>query len=292
MSGALDTVRLWGRMVKFSHSVFALPFALSGVALAATHHGVTARQLGWIVVAMVAARNAAMGFNRLADHALDARNPRTAARELPSGRLRRGAVWSFTLALAALFLFAAARLGPLCGALGPLALAIVFAYSYTKRFTWASHLVLGLALAMAPVGGWVALAGRFSATAWMLALAVLSWVAGFDVIYACQDVDFDRSAGLHSIPARFGVRRALGLARLLHAVTAAGLAAVGLLERLHPIYWLGWAAIVALLGWEHRLVRPGDLSRLGAAFFNMNGVIGVLYLATVLVAVLLPRLVG
>jgi 4-hydroxybenzoate polyprenyltransferase len=274
-------------MVKLSHSLFALPFALAGASLAAVEVGVTGRQLAWIAVAMVAARNAAMGFNRLADHGDDARNPRTAGRELPRGRLSRRAVWIFTIALAALFVLAAFRLNPLCGGLSFVALAVVFGYSYTKRFTWACHLVLGLSLAMAPVGGWVAVAGSFSPVAWLLGAAVLVWVAGFDVIYACQDLEFDRSVGLHSIPARFGLARALAVARGLHVAALAALAGVGLLAELHPVYWAGWGAVALLLACEHRLVRADDLSRLGVAFFNMNGVIALVYLAGVLLAALL-----
>jgi 4-hydroxybenzoate polyprenyltransferase len=276
-------------MVKFSHSLFALPFAFSGAALAAAGSGISLLQVFWIAVAMVGARNAAMGFNRLADHDLDARNPRTANRELPGRRLSRSAVWTFTLLLAALFVTASFQLGPLCGWLSPVALAVVFGYSLTKRFTWASHLVLGLALAIAPVGGWLAIRGSFSPVAWLLAGAVLLWVAGFDVIYACQDLDFDRDAGLHSIPVRFGPRRALGLSRFFHAGALAALAAVGLLADLHPVYWAGWLVICGLVVWEQKLVRVNDLSRVGVAFFNMNGVISVVYFVSVLLAVLLPR---
>lgn len=285
-TGVLGTVRIWGRMVRFPHSLFALPFALSGAVLAAVGHGVTPRQLLWIVLAMVGARNAAMGFNRLADHALDARNPRTAGRELPRGVLSRSAVWAFTLALSLLFMVASFALSPLCGALSPLALLVVFGYSYTKRFTWASHLVLGLALAIAPVGGWIAVRGSFGLVPWLLALAVLCWVAGFDVIYACQDVAFDREQGLHSIPRRFGVRGALAIARVLHVGALAALASVGIVAGLHPVYWAGLALIALLLVFEHRLVRADDLSKLGVAFFNMNGIISVVYLATTLAAVL------
>lgn len=286
VAGLADTVVAWGRLVRFSHSVFALPFALAGAALAAAAAGgLTPVRLVWIVVAMLGARNAAMGFNRLVDERYDAANPRTAQRELPAGRLSRGAVWVATLLLSGVFVFAAFRLGPLCGWLSPLALAIVFGYSYSKRFTWASHLWLGLALAVAPVGGWLAVAGSFALEPWLLALAVLCWVAGFDVIYACQDVAFDRSAGLRSIPARFGVRRALVASRLLHALALFALAAVGLVAGLHPVYWAGWIAIGGLLAWEHRLVPADDLSRGSAVFFSMNGVIAVVYLVTVLLAV-------
>jgi 4-hydroxybenzoate polyprenyltransferase len=277
-------------MVRFSHTVFALPFAFSGAALAAAETGITAVQLLWITLAMIGARNAAMGFNRLADHRLDARNPRTANRELPSGRLGRTAVWCFTLSLSALFVFAAFQLNRWCGWLSPVALAITFVYSYSKRFTWTSHLILGLSLAMAPVGGWLAVRGEFDAVAWLLGGAVLLWVAGFDVIYACQDIEFDRRAGLHSIPSRFGRRRALAAARLLHAAALAVLAAVGVLAGLHPVYWAGWTVICGLVVWQHRLVRPDDLSHVGIAFFNMNGAISAVYLISILAALLLPRI--
>ena len=288
MTGLLEPIRAWGRMVKFSHTVFALPFALSGAALAALESGITWPRIFWIVVAMIAARNAAMSFNRLADQRYDAANPRTAARELPSGRLSRSAVWSLTTLLGALFVYASFQLGLLCGLLSPVALVIVFGYSFTKRFTWASHLVLGLSLAMAPVGGWLAVSGHFSAVAWLLGAAVLMWVAGFDVVYSCQDTEFDRQAGLFSIPARFGIRRALILSRLLHVAALAALAGVGRMAELHPIYWVGWLAIGLILTWEHRLVRSDNLSKLGVAFFNMNGLISVIYLATILAAALLP----
>jgi 4-hydroxybenzoate polyprenyltransferase len=291
MSALVAGARRWATMVKLSHSVFALPFALSGAALAAADGaGVRWTQLLWIVVAMVAARNAAMGFNRLADHHIDARNPRTRQRELPRGALSRGAVWFFTVLLSALFVLAAAMLNPLCGKLSPLALLIVFGYSYTKRFTSLSHLVLGLSLAIAPVGGWVAVRGSFSLAAWLLGAAVLLWVAGFDVIYACQDVEFDRREGLRSIPARCGVAGALWIARGLHAGAVVTLIAVGLAVGLHPVYWAGCAIVALLLIWEHRLVRADDLSRLDAAFFNMNGIISMIYMASILAALLLPRL--
>ena len=283
-SGVFGVVRTWGRMVKFSHSVFALPFALTGAALAAARYGVTWRQVAWIVVAMVSARNAAMGFNRLADHAFDAQNPRTAGRELPRGGLSRGSVWVFTGALAALFVFAAFRLNPLCGTLSPLALLIVFFYSLTKRFTWASHLVLGASLAIAPVGGWLAIAGR---PAWIpawLAVAVGFWVAGFDTIYACQDAAFDRRAGLFSIPARFGVPRALALARAFHVVAVGAMIAVGMAAGLHGVYWAGLGLVAGVLVFEHRLVRADDLSKVGIAFLNANGLISILYFGVVLTA--------
>lgn len=283
MNGAMARVLVFGRMVKFSHSVFALPFALASATLAAAEGGLTLAKLGWILVAMLGARSAAMGFNRLADHAIDARNPRTANRELPAGQLARREVWAFVLASATALVVAAWRLGPLCLALSPVALLIVFGYSYTKRFTAASHLVLGLALGVAPMGAWIAVRGRFDVPPILLGFAVLAWVAGFDVIYSCQDAEFDRSAGLHSLPARLGIARALGVARVLHVLAVGLLVAVYAVVPLHPAYLVGVALVAALLVYEHSLVRATDLSRVDAAFFTVNGWIGVLYLGSVLV---------
>ena len=215
----LHAVAAYGRMIKFSHSVFALPFALSGAAMAATRSGVTLSQIGWIALAMVGARSAAMGFNRLADRHIDAANPRTSNRELPQGVVSTRAVWLMVLLSSALLVWAADRLNPLCLYLSPLALLILLSYSYTKRFTWASHLVLGLSLGLAPVGAWIAVSGSVTPVPVVLGLAVLAWVAGFDILYACQDHAFDVAAGLHSIPARFGLRRSLHVARFLHALT-------------------------------------------------------------------------
>jgi 4-hydroxybenzoate polyprenyltransferase len=275
---------LFGRMIKVAHSVFALPFALASAALAA-REGFRWSQLAWIVVAMVGARSAAMGFNRLADHAIDAGNPRTAGRELPRGVLERREVWALVLISAAALVLAAAMLGPLCLALSPVALAIVFGYSYTKRFTTLSHVVLGLALAMAPVGAWLAIRGSFSPIAVVIGLAVLAWVVGFDIIYSCQDVDFDRQAGLHSLPAHIGVRDALLVARAFHVAAIASLAAVYPLANLHPAYLVGVAGIAALLAYEHSLVKADDLSRVDAAFFTLNGWVSVGYLAITLAAI-------
>ena len=278
MKSTLERVAAYGRMIRFSHSVFALPFALASAALAAREGGVTAGQVAWIVVAMVAARSAAMGFNRLADHGLDARNPRTASRELPRGVLSRGEVWLFVVVSGAVFVLATAMLNPLCLALSPVALAIVLGYSYTKRFTALSQVVLGLSLAVAPVGAWLAVRGRFDLAPLALALAVLLWVAGFDTIYACQDAEFDRREGLHSIPARLGVARALLVARALHVGAIAALLALPALVPLHPLYLGGVAAVAALLAWEHTLVRPDDLSQVMRAF-NLNGWVGLVYFA-------------
>jgi len=278
MRHGLERVLAYGRMIRFSHSVFALPFALASAALAAREAGVTAPQLAWIVVAMVAARSAAMGFNRLADQGLDARNPRTASRELPRGVLSRAEVWRFVAVSVATFVLAAASLNPLCLALSPVALAIVFGYSYTKRFTDLSQLVLGLSLAVAPVGAWLAIRGRFDTVPLVLGLAVVLWVAGFDTIYACQDAEFDRHEGLHSIPARLGVARALVVARVLHAGAVAALLSLYALAPLHPLYLAGVGAVAAVLAWEHTLVRADDLSQVMRAF-NLNGWVGLLYLA-------------
>ena len=269
---------LYARMIKLSHSVFALPFALAAAVLAAAEGARTA-QILWIVVAMIGARSAAMGFNRLADQAIDARNPRTAGRELPRGVLGRGEVWAFVILSSAVFVFAAAMLNPLCLALSPVALAIIMGYSYTKRFTAFSHVVLGLALGIAPIGAWLAIRGRFDVVPLVLALAVMAWVAGFDTIYACQDVDFDRREGLRSLPARLGVAAALRIARALHVACVLLLGAVYVLAPLHPVYLLGLCGVAALLVYEHSLVRADDLSRVDAAFFAVNGWVSLGYLA-------------
>ena len=282
----LERALTFGRMIKFSHSVFALPFALTSLVLASSA-GLRWRQLAWVLVAMIGARSAAMGFNRLADHELDARNPRTSARELPRGALTRGQVWSFVLVSAAALVLAAGMLNRLCLYLSPVALLIVFGYSYTKRFTPLAHLALGLSLGIAPVGAWLAIRGAFGPEPIVLALAVVTWVAGFDVIYACQDVEFDRREGLQSIPARVGVARALGLARLLHAGTVTLLASLYLVTPLHPLYLAGVAGVAALLAYEHSLVHAEDLSRVNAAFFTVNGWVGVFYFAATSAARLL-----
>jgi 4-hydroxybenzoate polyprenyltransferase len=266
--------------IKFEHTVFALPFAYIAMLLAAGGWpgGWT---VGWITAAMVGARTCAMATNRVVDRWIDARNPRTAGRHLPRGVL---GVWELRLlaaAGAALMLVAAAMLNPLCLALAPLALVFLVGYSYTKRFTWASHWILGFTDGIAAAGGWIAVRAAFEPPAFVLWLALTVWIAGFDLIYACQDVEIDRAQGLHSVPARFGVPAALGLARLNHALTAAALAWLGVLMGLGVFYWLGWLAVVALLVYEHSLVRPGDLSRLDMAFFNVNGYIAVIVLVAV-----------
>jgi 4-hydroxybenzoate polyprenyltransferase len=283
MRGLAQRAVSYGRMIKFSHSVFALPFALSSAAIAASGH-VPWPALPWIVLAMIGARSAAMGFNRLADQAIDARNPRTAGRELPRGVLKRSEVWAFVVLSGAALVFAAAMLNPVCLALSPVALLVVFGYSYTKRFTALSHLVLGLSLGIAPIGAWLAVRGTFDVVPLVIALAVMAWVAGFDTVYACQDVDFDRQAGLHSLPARLGVAGALRVARVLHVLAVLLLASVYVLAPLHPAYLGGVAAVALLLVYEHSLVRADDLSRIDAAFFTVNGWISAGYFAFTAVA--------
>jgi 4-hydroxybenzoate polyprenyltransferase len=277
----------FGRMVKFSHTIFALPFALAAAALAARGHGITLGRVVAIVLAMVGARTAAMGFNRIVDRHIDARNPRTAGRELPTGKVSLASAIALTAASAILFVGAAAWLGPLCLALSPVALALVLGYSYTKRFTWLCHLFLGAAIAAGPGGAWIAVRGDIAAPALWLMLAVATWIGGFDILYALADRDFDRAAGLHSIPARFGVRGALTASALLHLVTLVALILLARSAALGPIYLVGVAVVAAILVWEHALVRPGDLSRLDMAFFNLNGYVSVAFLVTTLSDVLI-----
>jgi len=277
----------YGRMIRFSHSIFALPFALSGAALAAAVGGITAAQVGWIILAMVAARSAAMGFNRLVDRHIDAANPRTAQRELPQGVVSPLAVWILVVFSAAALIGAAWKLNPLCLALSPVALFVVGGYSFTKRFTWGSHLVLGLGLGLAPLGAWIAVAGQFNPAPVLLGLAVMSWVAGFDILYSCQDHEYDKGVGLHSIPVRFGLVGALRLARLLHAMTIVFMLAVGTVAGMRWIYFAGVGAITLLLCWEHRLVRPDDLTKVNTAFMTANSIISVAYFAFTLTDLLL-----
>jgi len=263
-------------MIKFQHSVFALPFALTGAVLAA--RGLPpVRQLLWIVVAMVGARAAAMTFNRIVDVRLDAANPRTAARALPAGLLSRRFAILFTIASAALLVLAAWQLNPLCLRLSPLALAILFLYSYSKRFTWLSHLMLGFCLGMAPAAAWAAVRGRLDWQILLLTAAVTLWTAGFDIIYALQDLAFDQRAGLRSLPRRLGVANALRVSAFFHVLMLILLWALALVEGLGWISMAGVGVVAALLAYEHRLVKPHDFSRINAAFFTMNGYISVLF---------------
>lgn len=275
-------------MIKWEHSVFALPFALTGAMLAA--RGVPrAETLAWIVVCMVAARSAAMAFNRWADADLDAANPRTKMRAIPAGVLTRGFAAGFTVCMAALFLVGAWRLNRLTLLLAPVVLAVLFLYSYTKRFTRWSHLFLGLALGIAPAGAWIAVRGSLDPRILALTAAVLFWVAGFDVLYACQDEAHDRQSGLLSVPATFGLTAAFWTARLMHLTMLALLVWVAVLFHLGPVAGVGIAAVAALLLWEHLLVSPRDLSRLNAAFFTMNGVISVIFFVFVAADLLMRR---
>jgi 4-hydroxybenzoate polyprenyltransferase len=294
MSGQVGaSLVAFGRMVRLSHTIFGLPFALAATALAhrfAMHGGETglgAFRLVLIVLAFTGARTAAMGFNRIVDRHFDAANPRTADRELPRGIIGVRAAWVLTLASAAVFLAAAAALGPLPGMLAPACLVVVFGYSLFKRFSWSSHLFLGLALALAPGGAWIAVTGSLAGwlTPLLLMLAVATWVAGFDVLYSLSDLEFDRQRGLHSIPARFGIRGALWLSGLLHAGTFAALVALHLHAGLGSAHAVGVGLIGAILAYEHWIVRPHDLSRLGKAFFDLNGWVSLAYLAATLVDV-------
>jgi len=237
--------------------------------------------VGWVTAAMVGARTCAMATNRVVDRWIDARNPRTAERHLPAGALSVGALRGLATAGAAGMVVAAWMLNPLCLALAPLALVFLVGYSYTKRFTWASHWILGFTDGIAAGGGWIAVRGAFDAPAFVLWFALTVWIAGFDLLYACQDVEVDRAQGLHSVPARFGVAAAFTAARANHVLTAAALALLGGVAGLGVLYWVGWAAVVALLAYEHSLVSPRDLSRLDVAFFNVNGYIALLVLAAV-----------
>ena len=238
--------------------------------------------VGWVTAAMVGARTCAMAANRVIDRVVDAENPRTAGRHLPRGLLRVRDLRILAVGGALLMFVAAAMLNPLCLALAPAALLFLVGYSYTKYFTWTSHWILGFTDGIAAAGGWIAVRGAFEVPALVLWFALAVWIAGFDILYACQDVSFDRTRGLHSVPARFGVGAALRVARVNHVLTAGALAALGWIAGLGPLYWLGWLVIAGLLGWEHALVRADDLSRLDVAFFNVNGYIAVIALVAVL----------
>jgi 4-hydroxybenzoate polyprenyltransferase len=282
-------LQTYASFVRFSHSVFALPFALAGALLALRHEGSDPlsvfpeqgvrplMRIFWILVAMVAARSAAMGFNRLVDARFDALNPRTAARELPRGAMTFREATLFVVIASAIFVYAAWRLSPLCAALSPVALGIVFWYSLAKRYTTWTQLFLGLAMAVAPFGGWLAAGGRAGWQPWLLSLAIGAWVAGFDVLYACQDLEFDRGHGLRSIPVRFGVAGSLAISRLLHVIAVLCLAALAVVTPLGLLYLAGVVVVAVLLVYEQSLVRADDLSQVKRAF-DLNGYVGILYL--------------
>lgn len=274
--GLIDRTVNYLKMIKVSHSIFALPFALGGAVMAAG--GIPgARETFWIIVAMVGARSGAMGLNRVIDRHIDAQNPRTSSREIPAGKIGSTEALAFSIVSLAIMVFAAWMLNPLCLKLSPLAIMVLVLYSYTKRFTWGAHFVLGVALAAAPLGAWVAIRGTIDAEAFPLALAVLFWLPGFDILYALQDMEFDRAHGLYSIPARFGVKRSLIMARVLHVMSWALLVLAGQMLSVGIVYWLGMAVVAGLFIYEHSLVRANDLSKLDMAFFNMNGYISVAF---------------
>ena len=284
----LRNLRVTLEMIKWEHSIFALPFALCGAMLAAGGLP-TAHQVAWIIVAMVAARSAAMAFNRLADASIDAANPRTSTRALPAGQLTPAFVATFVVISSAVFIAAAAELNRLALWLSPLALAVLLLYSYTKRFTRWSHLVLGFALGIAPSAAWIAVRGSLDPRILLLTAAVTFWVAGFDVLYACQDFDFDRSSGLHSIPRYLGISRALWVARAFHLIMLLLLAALLATFGMGKLAITGVAVVAVLLAYEHSLVSAGDLRKLNAAFFTMNGVISVVFFVFVAGDLLLRR---
>ena len=284
MEGVISYPRRFAALVKFEHTVFALPFAYVGAFLALDAVP-SAAEVVWLTLAMVGARSLAMALNRLVDAGIDARNPRTAGRELPRGALQSWQVVLFSLASLALFLVAVWHLEPICRWLWPIPVAMFVVYPYLKRITWLGHFWLGAADGLAPVGGWVAVTGQLPLEAWLLGAAVAAWVAGFDLFYAIFDVDVDREQGLHSFPARFGIGATFWAARVLHALTVACLAAAGLLLDVNVFYWLGVAAVAGLIAYEHRLVSPTDLRRLNMAFFTMNGVMSVVFFGFVLMDV-------
>ena len=282
----LTRLRTYASFVRFGHSVFALPFALTGALLAWREVPPSIFRIVWIVIAMVTARSAAMGFNRLVDARHDALNPRTAGRELPRGLMSSREAAGFVIISSAAFVFSAFMLGPLCFVLSPVALAIVFWYSLAKRYTAYTQLFLGLAMAVAPVGGWLAAGGGAGWEPWLLGVAIGTWVGGFDILYACQDLAFDRAQGLRSIPVRFGIPLALRISRAMHVITVLCLAALGLVTPLGPLYPVAVVLVAVLLLYEQSLVRDDDLSRVKQAF-DLNGYVGILYLAVTALSIFL-----
>lgn len=271
-------LRIILEMIKFEHTVFALPFAIMSAFIASG--GIPPlTKLGWILVAMVGARSCAMAFNRLADAEIDSENPRTSMRAIPAGLITKASVWVFTLVSAGLLVVSAWRLNPLAFALSPVALAVIMGYSYTKRFTSLSHFWLGLALSISPVGAWIAIKGQFAWTPIVLCFVVLLWTAGFDIIYACQDANFDKKHGLHSIPARIGIRWALWLSSIVHVIAVLLLFCIPLLTELGLFYYIGVGIVVCIFIYEHAIVKPNDLSRVNLAFFTLNGMISLVLMA-------------
>ncbi|MBO8128885.1 MAG: UbiA family prenyltransferase [Peptococcaceae bacterium] len=287
-SRALKKARIFLEMIRFEHTVFALPFAYIGAllvekAIPSTH------DLLWITLGMIGARTAAMSLNRLIDRHIDARNPRTAGRALPRGLISVYEVWVYTVLSFVLLFLAAWQLSPLAVKLFPLVVAVLTGYSYTKRFTWACHLWLGMALGFAPLASWIAISNRFDIAPMFLFLGVLFWVAGFDIIYACLDHEFDRCSGLYSIPARFGIKRALRIAGIFHCLASAMFVVTGLVLHLSFIYFIGVGIAIVILFYEHRIVNPDDLRRVNIAFFNMNAALSICLFLFTLAEVLLPK---
>ena len=277
----MNALITYGRMVKLSHTLFALPFALASGLIAVRHVDVPWMAWIWVLVCMVTARSSAMGFNRIVDRDIDAENPRTVMREIPSGQISLTAAWAFTGLSAVLFIAGSAMLGRYTLYLSPIALAIVWGYSLCKRFTASAHLVLGLALALAPTAVWIAFTQSYGPTPLLLSLAVGTWVAGFDIIYSCQDADFDRERGLFSIPSRFGIGAALGISIALHVITIGALVALPVVQPMGVAYWVGVVLIGGVLAYEHAIVSPTDLSRVNKAFFDLNGYISIVFFIAV-----------
>jgi len=289
MADILKRVLVYGRMIKFSHTVFALPFALSAVILAQRRHQMIISDIFWILLAMIGARSSAMGFNRIADARLDAKNPRTSKRDIPSGRLSLSSAAVFVIFFSGLFIFSSAMLGRLCFYLSFPILVVLFSYSYTKRFTWLSHIYLGFAISLAPAGAWIALAKTFSWSVLILSLALMTYITGFDILYACQDIEFDKDEGLFSIPAHFGVKKALIIASIIHLASFCFFFLIYFVFDMNLMYFLTVVIIGFLLIVEHRLVKPDDLSNVNFAFFHVNSLISITLFLGVLADELVRR---
>ena len=285
----LERILTYGRMIKFSHTVFALPFALSAVILAQRRHQMIISDIFWILLAMIGARSSAMGFNRIADAKFDTKNPRTSKRDIPSGRLSLSSAVVFVILFSGLFIFSSAMLGKLCFYLSFPILVVLFSYSYTKRFTWLSHIYLGFAISLAPAGAWIALAKSFSWSVLILSFALMTYIAGFDILYACQDIEFDKDEGLFSIPAHFGVKKALIIASIIHLASFCFFFLIYFVFDMNLMYFFAVVIIGILLIIEHRLVKPDDLSNVNFAFFHVNSLISITLFLGVLADELVRR---
>ena len=285
----LERILTYGRMIKFSHTVFALPFALSAVILAQRQHQMIISDIFWILLAMIGARSSAMGFNRIADAKFDTKNPRTSKRDIPSGRLSLSSAVVFVILFSGLFIFSSAMLGKLCFYLSFPILVVLFSYSYTKRFTWLSHIYLGFAISLAPAGAWIALAKSFSWSVLVLSFALMAYIAGFDILYACQDIEFDKDEGLFSIPAHFGVKKALIIASIIHLASFGFFFLIYIVFDMNRMYFFAVVIIGILLIIEHRLVKPDDLSNVNFAFFYVNSLISITFFLGVLADELFRR---